>query len=32
MGDVQHEDTYKIKSDAGLVGIKVRVFGGHAGA
>jgi hypothetical protein len=32
MGDVQHEDTYKIKSDAGLVGVKVRVFGGHAGA
>jgi hypothetical protein len=32
MADIEHEDTYTIKNNAGMIGVRVRVLGGHSGA
>jgi hypothetical protein len=32
MADVDHEDTYKIKDSSAMIGVRVRVLGGHSGA
>ena len=32
MADIEQEDTYTIKNNAAMIGVRVRVLGGHSGA
>ena len=32
MADIEHEDSYTIKNNAAMIGVRVRILGGHSGA